>query len=543
MSAPRVRVGDKAEPKSIASCQHTARRWLSHLYIPALLAACQTANGASADFQRFEFDTGTVRQTLLTGAFLDAANGADIALVARSDRREQPHLMILSPNDDAQPPFEARLSPATLFVDSARIAGRERLVAYEPGRVSWFDPATGAQHLLVEVETRYRSHEARIPKLHIMRDLNGDGRDDLLLPDTDGFWIAVQSETGTFAAPRKLGPPDPYLAATALGASQTYAEDGITATNMPWYLRRAYQADFNHDGRDDLVFWNKPRFDVHFQNAQGDFEAVAKRFPVAVPFDTDGAYALMFEYTDQNMLALLLGLRKKTQLTMLHALQDLNEDGVADLITVALEGRRLGNHRSTYQAYFGQATPEGTEFASTPNTTIRPRGTAGALQASGYSTATLRDFDGNGATDVFFTDVAVGFGGMVRAIAGRSVALNVEFYAMADGRYPRRATGKHRVRPRLYPVGEGVFFPPVLIGDVHGDGHADLVVGHARDELRIYAGDATEPWRGRPQRVSVELPDDERDTSLADLDGDGKQDVLVYDASRTPHRLTVLMAL
>lgn len=522
-------------------------RGLCWLLVPALLALFGAAHGAQ--LQRHSVVTGTTSQTLLVGRFLDGAPAhADIALVGRSAAHgaaveEAPTVRIFSlTNNGWTPTIEARLPPATLFVDSAVIAGRERLIAYEHGRLSWFEPQTGAVRQLVAVETRYRTgDDAHIPKFDIMRDLNNDGRDDLLLPDTDGFWIAVQSQGGAFDAPRKFGPPDPYSSAVALGAAQTYAEDGITATNMPWYLRRAYQTDYNHDGRDDLVFWNQQRFDVYLQDAQGQFAPTANGFSVDAPFDADGAYSLMFEYTDETMFGLLLGLRKKTRLSMLHALQDINADGIADLVTVALTGRRLGNHRSIYRVYFGAATPEGTVFAAEPTTAIRPRGAAGALQASGYSKATLRDFNGDGATDVFFVDVSVGFGGMLRAMAGRSVALNVEFYALADGAFPRRPTGKLRVRPRLYPFGEGVFFPPVLIGDMSGDGHAELIVGHGRDELRIHAGHPTEPWTSRPHKVSVALPDDERNTSLADLDGDGKQDILIYNTSQTPHLLTTLI--
>ena len=501
-----------------------------------------SVGAAEVSFDRYELATGQRRETVLTGAFLPGplANIATVGTNENGGRR----LRIFAFVDGAwNPAVEATLRPGTLFVDVAAMGGRDRLLTCERGRLNWFDPGSGTERLLVALETDYRAGEAGgVAAIDITADLNGDGRDDLLLPDTDGFWIALQLHDGAFAAPRKLGPPDPYSSAVALGATRTYAEDGITATNMPWYLRRVYQADYNHDGRDDLVFWNQRRFNVYFQDEQGRFEGTARSFAVDVPVDADGAYSLMFEYTDENMLGLLLGLRKKTQLTMLHALQDLNADGIADVVTVALTGRRLGNHRSTYQAYFGAATPEGTAFAAEPTTAIRPRGAAGALQASGYSKATLRDFNGDGATDVFFADVSVGFGGMLRAMAGRSVALNVEFYALADGAFPRRPTGKLRVRPRLYPFGEGVFFPPVLIGDVSGDGHAELVVGHGRDELRIYAGHPTKPWTSQPQQIAVALPDDERNTSLADLDGDGKQDILVYNTSQTPHLLTTLIA-
>ena len=501
-------------------------------------------SGWAADvaFDRYELETGQRRETVLTGAFLPGpvANLATVGAGENSARL----LRIFAFADGAWTlAVEATLGPGTLFVDVVAIGGRDRLLAYERGRLNWFDPGSQTERLLVALEMDYRAGEDRgVPAIDVTPDLNGDGRDDVLMPAADGFWTSLQRDDGTFAEPMKLGPPEPYLAVVALGESRSYGETGINATTFPWYLSRVHRADYDRDGRDDLVFWNKAHFDVYFQNEQGHFDPVAKPFATDAPFDVDGTYPLMFEYNDENPLRLILGLRKKTRLAMLHGLRDMNGDGIADLIALLLEGRSLGNHRGTYRVHFGSATPGGTTFAREAGAVIRPGGRAGALQASGYSSLWMRDFDGDGEIDVLFRDVATGFIGMARAMAGKSVALDVEFYRMADGVFPRRPTAKHRIRPRLYPLGKGVFFPPVLLGDLHSDGRIDLVVGKGREELHLYAGvDAPGAFARKPQTVQVALPDDERDTRLVDLNNDGRQDILIYNRTATPHRLTTLI--
>ena len=46
-----------------------------------------------------------------------------------------------------------------------------------------------------------------IPHVDLTRDVNDDDRDDLVVPDVDGFWVFIQMSDGTFADPVKIGPP------------------------------------------------------------------------------------------------------------------------------------------------------------------------------------------------------------------------------------------------------------------------------------------------------------------------------------------------
>ena len=113
--------------------------------------------------------------------------------------------------------------------------------------------------------------------------------------------------------------------------------------------------DYDQDGRSDLVFWNADHFDVYRQDACGMFSSVAETFTADIPFDTDGAYSIAFAFSGENMFSLMFGFREHTKLRVLHAFQDMNGDGVADMVIHALEGRSLGKQRSLYEVHFGTA--------------------------------------------------------------------------------------------------------------------------------------------------------------------------------------------
>ena len=501
---------------------------------------------AEVTFDPYEVVTGVAKhQTVLTGFFLGGSI-AELAVV-NVDEKGKPQLRIYAFDDNAwMLGLDVPLRPEVLFIDVANIDGRDCLITYERGHLNWFDPESATERVLVEIATNYNATgDGGIPHIDITRDVNNDGLDDLVVPDLDGFWIATQVNDGAFTDPIKLGPPEPFLDEIALDDTRSYREVGITAVTIPWYLSRVHQMDYNQDGRNDLVFWNRDHFDVYYQDANGMFSTVPEVFTVDIPFDTDGIYSIAFGFSGENTFSLLFGFRENTTLRVLHSFRDVNGDGVADMIILSLNGRSLLNQRSLYAVHFGTPTPDGILFTPEANTVIRPQGRAGGLLHSGYSSVWLQDFDADGQIDIMFRDVNIGVSGMMRALLGNSVMMDVEFYRIKNGICPDKPTATHKIRPHINPFDkQNIFFSPVLMGDVNGDRRLDLLVGKSREELQVFVGvPGPELLAQQPKKVPVILPMDERNTRLVDLNKDSQQDILMYQPSTTDsHRVTLLIA-
>ena len=496
-------------------------------------------------FEQYKVEIGTSKhQTVLTGFFL-GSDFAELAVVSVDENSDR-HLHIYAFSEGTwDSRLDTTLRAEVLFVDILNIGGRDRLIMYEKDRLNWFDPDAAVERALVEAPTNYNAPgEVGVPHVDITRDINRDGLDDLIVPDIDGFWIATQLRDGSFTDPIKLGPPDPFLDKVVLDDTHSYREVGITPLTVLWYLSRIHQMDYDQDKRSDLVFWNADHFDVYRQDARGMFSSMAETFTVDIPFDTDGAYSIAFAFSGENPFSLMFGFRENTKLRVLHTFQDMNGDGVADLIIHSLEGRSLAKQHSLYEVHFGTSTPDGIAFARNVSMTIRPRGTAGGLQPWGYSLQWLQDFEGDGKIDILFSNVKTELGGMIRAMVGNSIPIDLEFYRMEDGAYPNKPTTVRKIRPAFDPFdAHGVFFPAVLMGDVNGDGHSDLLVGKNWEELHVFPG---VPGPGllaqTPQKVAVTMPNDERNMRLVDLNKDNKQDILIYyPSTNKPPRVTLLI--
>lgn len=524
---------------------------------------CSAAPAAASNeelFKMVEVSTPEAEhQTILPGFFSGSDTAEFIVLSTFGNGRRQLDMFAFD-GGAWVPKLTADFSADALFVDIVSSGEQDRLISFERGGMSWIDPLSGEARRMQEFSFRYdaagnqRGSATRpggeIPHVDVSRDLNKDGRDDLIIPDFDGFWVATQRPDGSFTAPLKLGPAEPFLDLPVLDHERSYRALGITAGTIPVYLTRAHEMDHDQDGRSDLVFWNTDHFDVYHQNESGTFSPDPVEFRTDVPFDSDGIYTRVADFGSEGVLSMLIGLNENSSRTVLHSLRDLNADGVIDLVTLTLTGRTMLRQRSLYQVHFGKESADGIAFAAEANAVISPTGRAGALQPWGYSSQVFQDVDADGQLDVMFRDVRVGFGGMTRAMVGNSVPIDLEFYRLKNGAYPNRAAARHKIR-RFSPLaGVGnVFLPCVMLGDVDGDGHSDLLVGQNPNELRVFLGtEGAGMFSRRASKISVALPSDERKSSLMDINHDGKQDVIITagpteQAPDTPRGFTTLIAL
>ena len=423
--------------------------------------------------------------------------------VLRLSRDDASALVLLGQNENDDPRFavhvldqggwrsvhEAALPPNALFVDTLALGDTDQLVVFDGRHLVQFGPSQWKPKPLAidRLSTIYRGEPSGVASRDVARDVNGDGRDDVVLPDFDGLWIVLQDGAGGFAEPVKI-PVAPTMDASL----------SVSYTVPP-----VYAFDHDGDGRGDLGVLDGDRLRV-FKNAtvaSGD---------VAVPggLTTGGGEPAR----------------------VLNDVDDYNDDGVPDLSVSTEQGQDdLLAATSTTSFYFGERRDGLVVFQSEPDAT---------LQTGAFGDIEMTDVNGDGLVDAVVFAGEFSVRKLISALVTRSMSVELHVYYMGPAGFAAEPdlTRKIKVKQDRNPFG---------FGDVNGDGLTDFV--QRTDEgLAVHLGERTDARLAkRAEEVAVRLPFDGRTPSqveAVDLNGDGRDDFLLRYGNHEDGGVGVLMS-
>jgi len=385
-------------------------------------------------------------------------------------------------------------------------------VTRQGGRAAWVEQDRGA------TEARWIGPDwSGVHAIDLARDLDGDGRDEILIPERDGLLILAAGADGRYAQTQRLDasefremgqPDDPgqildFLDRYGVKQSETFPE--------------IHAVDLDADKRTDLVLTYADTAASYRQGPDGRFATSPHRFRSGGAPNVD----LMRAAVPPKLVSTLP--------------RDFDGDGRADLLVSRCEVRGLRGiitvdlHRNVNGAFETKSS-------------FRMREEVLALFPF------VADFDRDGKLDFTFLQTEFGLKQIINFFLTRRVTFHYEFYlwrgAPAFTPEPVKRKGIS-VKFDLREAHLSAFPASDVTQDFSGDGVPDFYAIRERDSFAVYFGkpDKSDLFSGDPDiEARVHQSFYHR---FADLNGDRRADVIYWYQSETvrkdlTHKILVL---
>lgn len=275
--------------------------------------------------------------------------------------------------------------------------------------------------------------------------------------------------------------------------------------------RRHYVVDVNLDTRPDLLFIWQGKFYTFLQQSDGSFptEPVVMNWPVALSTEqqADQRNDAGRSYSAQNI-------------DTLRDIIDIDGDKVPDLVVNREQLADALERNNSFRIYFGKVTEPGLAFNAEPDTVINTD--------TSPIDVVIADFNADGAQDFYIPSTHFGVGTIIRVLLRGSANLDIDFFLLnAQRQYPQKADFRQQATIDVSITDLRFDMPLFTLADIDGSGHKTLFLGDGLDTLKRYMPDKKRLFSRRSETLKIALPRDARKVKVADLNGNGKEDLIL----------------
>jgi hypothetical protein len=362
-----------------------------------------------------------------------------------------------------------------------------------PEQYPFFDEQAVSSIYITDKSTFFR-------KKSFVRDLNGDQVDDFILPhfERTNLWLSCACET---RHPQSI---------SSAGQMDVFRESiEFTPPRLKFF-------DMNKDDRMDIVTPHLGALHVYLQQADGLF----KDEPQVVNINADINPNYWWELREADG-------SQKDQSNIVHKvlekIDDINGDGIADLLVQHSKGSGVLKQVNDFEFYFGQLLNGTLAFSDTPNTRI-------AIDER-LLDPTLVDLNGDKKKEVLLSSFDISISDIVSALFSRKVKQDILVFGMDDqDKFNEDPLVRDDVEIRFSLSSGQTGNPMFTLKDIDGDNAKDLLLSDGEDKIKVRLADQgkQKSFARRAKSYNLNLPRNAATVTNKDINADQKSDLVMY---------------
>lgn len=340
--------------------------------------------------------------------------------------------------------------------------------------------------------------EQYLSKGDFVQDLNNDQLDDILIADFNKTHILTAQQDGSMLSQSLPIKPQIQLSNDSANYSKT----------------KIYFSDVNFDQRIDIITVGDGEFEYYLQNDNNSFSKQPLIQPInklISGLDWWNKRGADGENLDQSKLIY----KKVAQI------KDINNDAITDMVVIYTKSSGVLDRTNDYEVYLGQNKQGKLVFSDQPNSVIKADGTLTGLE--------FVDIDNDKKSEVMLAGFDIGLSQIISALLSGSIDQDVHLFKMdKDDNFNPDLKISKEVQLN-FSISSGTSGSPVVkLADINGDGLQDLVLSDGDDKLKAYFGvTGNDLFSKKPYTYKVSLPKQGDMVICDDLNGDGKEDLLI----------------
>jgi hypothetical protein len=405
-----------------------------------------------------------------------------------------------------------------LSYDLLKTKQQDKLIFQSNKEVIEYVAKNKAYQVISKIKSIYLQDKAAyLVARDFIRDINGDKLEDILISDFSHLHLLLQNTDGSFF--KQSLPIKPKMQSDL---------DSSSFTKTPVYF-----ADMNQDSRADIIEVKNGSLDIYYQNEVMHFNETAFQLNVAIDFkalqwwemkESDG------RFVDQS----------KVSHRSVHEIKDINNDKISDLVIRFSKNEGVLDQNNNYEIYLGQYKDGLLSYSSKADSVISADGTISKFR--------IIDLNGDNKSEVVVDSLDIGVSQIIGALLSGSIDQDLYIFKMDENDNFQKEPLIEKEVELNFSISSGTSGAPVIrLADFNGDGIKDLMFSDGKKTLRINTGTSNQKLlTRRSNKHKVLLPQNGNHLKIADLDHDGKDDVVMrygrQDDEELSHKLVFLFA-